>query len=55
MDEIGDMDLGLQAKILRVLESGEVEKVGSNKTINVNVRIISATNQNLPEMVEKRF
>ena len=54
LDEIGDMDLGLQAKILRVLESGEVEKVGSNKTINVNVRIISATNQNLPEMVEKK-
>ena len=56
LDEIGDLDMNLQAKILRVLESGEVEKIGANNSIKVNVRIISATNQNLPEMVdEKKF
>ena len=56
LDEIGDMDIGLQAKVLRVLESGEIEKVGSNKSIKVNVRIISATNQELPSRVsEKKF
>ncbi|MFL2983676.1 MAG: sigma-54 interaction domain-containing protein [Candidatus Neomarinimicrobiota bacterium] len=54
LDEIGDMDMALQAKILRVLESGEVEKVGTNNTIKVNVRVISATNQDLPEMVEEK-
>jgi DNA-binding NtrC family response regulator len=56
LDEIGDLDMNLQAKILRVLESGEVEKIGANNSIKVDVRIISATNQNLPEMVdEKKF
>ena len=56
LDEIGDMDIGLQAKVLRVLESGEIEKVGSNKSIKVNVRIISATNQDLPSRVSgKKF
>ena len=50
------MDIGLQAKVLRVLESGEIEKVGSNKSIKVNVRIISATNQDLPSRVSgKKF
>ena len=53
LDEIGDMDSGLQAKILRVLESGEVEKIGENESIKVNVRVISATNQDLPKMVEE--
>ena len=53
LDEIGDMDQGLQAKVLRVLESSEIEKVGSNDTIKVDVRIVSATNQNIEKMIEK--
>jgi DNA-binding NtrC family response regulator len=56
LDEIGDMTAGSQAKLLRVLEDGVVVPVGSNKPISVDVRIISATNQNLPTMIEqKRF
>jgi len=47
LDEIGDMSPSLQAKILRVLESGEIERVGGAETIKVDVRVISATNQNL--------
>ena len=47
------MDQGLQAKVLRVLESSEIEKVGSNETIKVDVRIVSATNQNIEEMIEQ--
>ena len=54
LDEIGDMDMGLQAKILRVLENGEVEKVGTNNSIKVDVRVVSATNQDLPKMVEEK-
>jgi len=53
LDEIGDMDLSLQAKVLRVLESSEIEKVGSNETIKVDVRIISATNQNIENMISE--
>ena len=56
LDEIGDMPLPMQAKLLRVLQQGEVEHVGGTKTIPVDVRIIAATNQNLPLAVkEKRF
>ncbi|MEW5692494.1 MAG: sigma-54 dependent transcriptional regulator [Candidatus Hydrogenedentota bacterium] len=56
LDEIGDMDLSLQAKILRVLQDGEFERVGSNKTIKVDVRVISATNKDIKKEVdEKRF
>ena len=51
LDEIGDMSPSLQAKILRVLESGEIERVGGAETIRVDVRIISATNQNLEERI----
>src|SRR6185369_8049110 len=51
LDEIGDMPLGLQAKLLRVLEERTFEKVGSNETIPVNCRVIAATNRNLPEMI----
>lgn len=47
LDEIGEMPLDLQAKLLRVLESGEFLKVGDNKPTKVNVRIIAATNRNL--------
>lgn len=53
LDEIGDMALGLQAKILRVLQSNEVKPVGSTATRNVNVRIVSATNRNLVESIKR--
>jgi two-component system response regulator HydG len=56
MDEIGDMPHNMQAKLLRALENGEVVRLGSNDPIKVDVRLISATNQNLDEMVaDKRF
>src|SRR4051812_40199782 len=56
MDEIGDMPQSMQAKLLRVLENGEVVRLGSNDPIKVNVRLISATNRDLDEMVaEKKF
>ncbi len=51
LDEIGDMPLEMQAKILRVIQEREIERVGGTKTIKVNVRIISATNKDLAEMV----
>jgi DNA-binding NtrC family response regulator len=51
LDEIGDMPLRLQAKLLRVLEGRTFEKVGSNEPIPVDCRVIVATNQDLPEMV----
>jgi len=52
LDEIGDMSPSLQAKILRVLESGEIERVGGAQTIKVSVRIISATNQKLEQRIQ---
>src|SRR5688500_12382047 len=56
MDEIGDMPAAMQAKLLRVLENGEVVRVGSNEPLRVDVRLISATNRDLDEMVaEKQF
>ena len=54
LDEVGDMPRTMQAKLLRVLESGEVVRVGSNDPSRVNVRIISATNSDLTEKVEKK-
>jgi two-component system nitrogen regulation response regulator NtrX len=51
LDEIGDMSLRVQTKVLRALQEGEIEKVGSNKTIKVDVRVIAATNKNLAEEV----
>ncbi len=51
LDEVGDMPLAVQAKILRILETGCVERVGGSKTTRCDVRIIAATNQNLSEMV----
>jgi two-component system response regulator AtoC len=56
LDEIGDMPLSLQSKLLRVLEDGAVEPLGTNKRVSVDVRVISATNQNLEEAIAgKRF
>ncbi len=52
LDEIGDMPLNLQAKLLRVIQEKEVEPVGSNKTVKIDVRIIAATNKNLKSMVK---
>lgn len=51
LDEIGDMALSMQAKVLRVIQEKQVERVGGNTVIDVNVRIISATNKNLEKMV----
>jgi len=53
LDEIGDVNLATQTKLLRVLQEREFERVGGTKPVKVNVRIISATNQNLPELIEK--
>ncbi|HXG19297.1 MAG TPA: sigma-54 dependent transcriptional regulator [Methylomirabilota bacterium] len=51
LDEIGDMPLETQAKVLRVLQEREFERVGGNRMIKVDVRVIAATNKNLPQMV----
>jgi TyrR family helix-turn-helix protein/PAS domain S-box-containing protein len=53
LDEIGDLNIDLQSKILRVLQEKEIERVGGYETIALNVRIIAATHQNLEKMVEK--
>ena len=52
LDEVGDMPLATQIKLLRVLENGEITRVGSNDPIKVNVRILSATNRNLEDTIE---
>ncbi len=52
LDEIGDMSIHLQAKLLRVLQEKEIQKVGGKSGVKVDVRIISATNKNLPELVK---
>jgi two-component system nitrogen regulation response regulator NtrX len=53
LDEVGDMSAKTQAKVLRVLQEGEVERLGSARTIKVDVRIIAATNKHLEEEIEK--
>jgi two-component system, NtrC family, nitrogen regulation response regulator NtrX len=53
LDEIGDMSAKTQAKVLRVLQEGEVERLGSARTIKVDVRVIAATNKNLEEEIER--
>lgn len=53
LDEIGDLDLNLQAKLLRVLETGQFLRVGGTKPISADVRIIAATNHNLEKLIEE--
>jgi formate hydrogenlyase transcriptional activator len=52
LDEIGDLPMELQAKLLRVLEDGTFERLGSSKTVSVDVRVIAATNHNLADLVK---
>ncbi len=52
LDEIGDMSLAAQAKVLRVLQENKISRVGSNKDITVNVRVVAATNKNITEEIE---
>lgn len=54
LDEIGELPVELQAKLLRVLQEGEFERLGNPKTMKVNVRIIAATNRNLQQAIEKK-
>src|SRR5207244_8313413 len=51
LDEIGDMPLPMQAKLLRVLEAGEVERVGGDRCIPADVRVLTATHRNLEALV----
>jgi len=55
LDEIGDMDISLQAKLLRVLQQKCFEHLGGNKSMTVDVRVIAATNMNLDEMIKKKL
>jgi formate hydrogenlyase transcriptional activator len=54
LDEVGDIPLELQSKLLRVLQEQEFERLGSTRTLKVNVRVVAATNQDLSDMVEKK-
>ncbi len=54
LDEIGELPVELQAKLLRVLQEGEFERLGNPRTMKVNVRIIAATNRNLEQAIEKK-
>ncbi|MDP0500083.1 MAG: sigma-54 dependent transcriptional regulator [Verrucomicrobiota bacterium JB022] len=54
LDEIGDMPLALQAKLLRVLQSGVIQRVGGTQDIQVNVRVLAATHRNLHEMIARQ-
>jgi transcriptional regulator with GAF, ATPase, and Fis domain len=53
LDEVGDLSLGLQPKLLRVLQERSFERLGSNAKIDVNIRLVCATNRNLSEMVQQ--
>lgn len=56
LDEIGEMDIDLQVKILRVIQEREITRIGGNQSIKINTRIITATNKNLAEAIrEKKF
>jgi transcriptional regulator with GAF, ATPase, and Fis domain len=54
LDEIGELSLELQAKLLRVLQEGEFERLGSSKTLRTDVRVLAATNRNLAQAVEEK-
>jgi two-component system, NtrC family, nitrogen regulation response regulator NtrX len=53
LDEVGDMSLRTQAKVLRALQEGELERIGSQKTIQVDVRVVAATNKDLEKAIEE--
>jgi transcriptional regulator with GAF, ATPase, and Fis domain len=53
MDEIGDMSLSAQAKVLRALQESRISRVGSDKDVTVDVRVVAATNKNLREEIEQ--
>lgn len=55
LDEIGDMPLSLQSKLLRFLEQGEVQRLGGNDNLKVDVRVVAATNVNLKQQIEKQL
>jgi two-component system response regulator AtoC len=56
LDEVGDMDLAIQSKLLRAIEDGEIERIGAGKTIKVDVRIVAASNKDIEKAVEdKKF
>ena len=52
LDEIGELPLSMQAKLLRVLETGDIRRLGDNQTVNVDVRLVCATHRDLEQMVE---
>lgn len=52
LDEIGEMPIGLQAKLLHVLQDGEITKLGSNRPVPIRVRVVAATNRDLPSMIQ---
>ena len=54
LDEIGDMPMSAQAKLLRVIQDGQFFRIGGDKPINVRCRVIAATNKNLPELIRRR-
>ena len=54
LDEIGDLPLDLQVKLLRVLQEGEIDRVGGTRSIKVNVRVIAATHNDIPKAIEER-
>tara|TARA_X000000950_G_scaffold9081_1_gene9975 strand:- start:4865 stop:6031 length:1167 start_codon:yes stop_codon:yes gene_type:complete len=53
LDEIGDMSLSAQSKVLRAIQENKIQKVGSEKDIHVNTRVIAATNKNISDLIEK--
>ncbi len=55
LDEIGEIPIGLQSKLLRILQEGEFERIGNPKTTKVDVRIIAATNRNLEKQIKKKL